>query len=410
MNKGSYIYDFILFGLISLLIFGLIGNGAQPVRLFIIALSPLLLTDVFVRPHKSLYYYRYECFFLFFWFMWALAFFYKAVDEVESLKSLFYLAIHILGFFEILWAANKATNPQQSIKYGWLTIILLSLPVAAYEFLTDFHLSMSLQDTGNTLYVNGVHIERPFASVTFGNLNSYNTVLCWSLPSLFMCNLYPRSKWEQTAGMVLMAFTSIIIIANASRGAILCLALMLMTYVYAYYKFGRNRFLLIAILILAIGALVYYLGELFMLIIERFSDQGMSDDGRSENLIKGFQAFLDSYGLGIGVGNYEPIMGDVYRVDIPAPHNLFLEVLTCFGLPVACGFLWMFLRLFRIGMREGNPFNKNMLLFCMAATLFAGIIDSTYLMKATTWMFIATSYIYIDPRYNSTNIKQVPSS
>ena len=232
MKKGNYIYDFILFGLISLLIFGLIGNGVQPVRLFIIALSPVMFADVFVGPHKSIYYYRYECFFLAFWLLWAAAFFYKAVDEVESLKNLLYLAIHILGFLEVLWAANKATNPQQSIKYGWLAIILLSLPVAAYEFLTDFHLAMSLQDTGNTLYVNGVHIERPFASVTFGNLNSYNTVLCWALPSLFLCNLYPRSKWEQTMGMVLMAFTSIIIVANASRGAILCLALMLMTYVY----------------------------------------------------------------------------------------------------------------------------------------------------------------------------------
>ncbi len=400
MKKGSYIYDFILFLLIALLVFGMVGNGAQPVRLFIIALSPLMLTDAFMRQHRSVYYYRYECFFLLFWFLWALAFFYKAVDEVESIKNMIYLAVHILGFLEILWAANKARNPQQSIKYGWLAFILLSIPVAAYEFLTDFHLSMSYQDTGNMLYVNGVHIARPFASVTFGNLNSYNTVLCWALPSLFMCNLYPRSKWEQTLGFVLMALTALIIIANASRGAILCLALMLATYMYAYYKFGRNRYLLIVVLALAIAALVYYLGELFLLIIERFSDQGMGDDGRTENLVKGFQAFFDSYGLGIGIGNYAPVMGDVYRVEFAAPHNLFLEVLVCFGLPIAIGFLGMFARLARIGFRQGTPFNRNMLLFCLTATLFAGIVDSNYLMKVPTWMFMASAYIYVDSRYN----------
>lgn len=405
MNKGSYIYDLILFGLIALLVFGMIGNGLQPVRLFIIALSPIMMVDVFRRPHQSIYYYRYECFFLLFWFLWALAFFYKAVDEVESLKNLIYLAVHILGFFEILWAANKANNPQQAIKYGWLALMLLSIPVAAYEFLTDFHLSMSLQDTGNTLYVNGVHIERPFASVTFGNLNSYNTVLCWALPSLFMCNLYPHSEWEQFLGFTLMGLTSLIIIANASRGAILCLGLMLAAYIYAYYKFGRNRYLLISVLVLAIGALVYYLGDLFLIILERFSDQGVGDDGRTENLVKGFQAFLDSYGLGIGVGNYGPIMGDVYRVEFAAPHNLFLEVLVCFGLPIAIGFIGMFVRLVRIGLHYGTPFNRNMMLFCFTATLFAGIIDSTYLMKVTTWMFIATTYIYIDPKYNKTNNK-----
>ena len=165
MKKGSYFYDLILFGLIALLIFGMIGNGAQPVRLFILAVSPIMLTDVFSRSHKSLYYYRYECFFLFFWFLWALSFFYKSVEEVESLKHTVYLLTHILGFLEVLWAANKAKDPQQAIKYGWLAVILLSIPIAVYEFLTDFHFSMSFQDTGTTLYVHGVHIERPFASV-----------------------------------------------------------------------------------------------------------------------------------------------------------------------------------------------------------------------------------------------------
>ena len=129
----------------------------------------------------------------------------------------------------------------------------------------------------------------------------------------------------------------------------------------------------------------------------------MSDDGRSENIIKGFQAFLDSYGLGIGVGNYGPVMGDVYRVEFAAPHNLFLEVLVCFGLPIAIGFIGQFLRIAHIGLRQGTPYNRNMLLFCLTATLFAGIVDSNYLMKVPTWMFMASAYIYVDSRYNQKN-------
>ena len=400
MKKGHYIYDLILFGLIALLIFGSIGNGAQPVRLFILALSPFMVLDVLRRPHQSLHYYRYECFFLLFWFLWSLSFFYKAVDEIESAKHVIYLLIHSLGFLEVLWAANKAVNPQHAIKYGWLALIALSIPIAIYEFLTDFHLSMSFQETGTTMYVHGIHIERPFASVTFGNLNSYNTVLCWALPSLFMCNLYPKGKFDKAIGFTLIAFITLIIIANASRGAILCLMLMLGTYVYAYYKMGRNRTLLIIILVLSIGALFYYLGELFILILERFDDQGMSDDGRSENLIKGFQAFIDSYGLGIGIGNYGPIMGDIYRVQFAAPHNVFLEILVCFGLIVFVGFIAMCIRIVRRCLKIGTAFNRNMLLFCSVAFVLAGIIDSNYWMKATTWMFFVSAYIYLDPRYN----------
>ena len=58
------------------------------------------------------------------------------------------------------------------------------------------------------------------------------------------------------------------------------------------------------------------------------------------------------------------------------------------------------IRLVRIGLHKGTPFNRNMLLFCIAAVLFAGIIDSNYIMKATTWMFLASVYIYVDSRYN----------
>ena len=400
MKQGSYFYDLVLFGLIASLIFGLIGNGAQPVRLLIIALSPLMLTDAFMRPHQSIYYYRYECFFLLFWWLWAVSFFYKAVDEAESLKHVVYLLVHTLGFLEILWAANRAPHPQQAIKYGWLVFILLSIPVALYEFLTDFHLPISYQDTGSTLYMNGIHVSRPFASVTFGNLNSYNTMLCWGLPSLFMCNLYPRNSLEKMVGFVLMLMVTLIIVANASRGAILCMMLMMGTYGYAYYRMGRNRILLITILILVLGAFVYYLGEMFLLILERFSDQGMEDTGRLDNIVQGLKATLDSYGLGIGIGNYEPIMNDIYRVDPPAPHNLFLEVLVLFGVPIALGFVGLFLHVGCICLRRGTPFNRNMLLFSVAALLFAGIIDSNYIMKATTWMFIATLYVYVDSRYN----------
>lgn len=400
MRQGRYIYDIILYGLITLLVFGLIGNGAQPVRLFTLALSPFMIIDAIKRPHPSLHYYRFECFFLLFWLLWAISFLYKAEDMEESVKHTIYLFIHILGFLEVLWAANKAKDPQQAIKYGWLSVILFSIPIAVYEFLTDFHLPMSIQDTGTTMVFSGIHVDRPFASVTFGNLNSYNTVLCWALPSLFMLNLYPRSKWEQTMGLVLMGMAALIIVANASRGAILCLILMLGTYIYSYYRMGRNRTLLTIILVTGIGLFVFYLGELFIMILERFSDQGVSDDGRVENLEKGFQAFLDSYGLGIGIGNYGPIMGNVYRVLYAAPHNLFLEVLVCFGLLNAIGFVGMFIHVIRTSLKTGISFNRDMLLFCTAAIIFAGIIDSNYIMKATTWMFIATTYVYTDPRYN----------
>jgi O-antigen ligase len=145
--------------------------------------------------------------------------------------------------------------------------------------------------------------------------------------------------------------------------------------------------------------LVYFLFDIFFVILKRFSTQGMQDTGRVENIVQGVIALADSGGLGIGIGNYGPIMGEVYGVRYAAPHNVFLEVLVCFGLVVFLIFLGMIYRLFKFA-RASEHSNRVLWLFSMIALLFAGIVDSNYLMKVPTWAFLATTYIYVDKRYN----------
>lgn len=402
MRLKNNIYDYILIILIGLLAFGNYGNGAQPARLLIVALMPIMVVGLVRHPSSTAYYYKYESFFLLAWWLWSLAFLYKAEELSESIKHQIYLFIHIFGVLEVFWLANKATDPQRSLQRGWILLLIITLPIAINEFITDTHLSNSLRDSGAVMKYGHISIERPFAAVSFGNLNSYNTVLCWALPSLFFFNLYPKYKSDQIIGYILLFLVIVVIVANASRGAILCLGVMIMTYIYAYYQTGRNRVALIAIVSLISIVFVYYLFDIFFVILKRFSTQGMQDTGRVENIVKGLAALFDSGGLGIGIGNYGPIMKLIYKVRFAAPHNLLLEVLVCFGLPVFIGFVWMLVRLYRFG-KSGDTINKNMLLFSSAAFLFAGIVDSNYLMKVPTWMFLATTYIYVDKRYNKKN-------
>lgn len=402
MRQKTNIYDYILIILIGLLAFGNYGNGAQPVRLLIMALMPFMTIELIRRPSSTAYYYKYECFFMFGWWIWALAFMYKAEELSESIKHLIYLFIHIIGVLEIFWLANKASDPQRSLQRGWILLLLVTLPIAINEFITDTHMSNSLRDSGAVMKYGNISIERPFAAVTFGNLNSYNTVLCWALPSLFFFNLYPKYKSDQVLGYILLFLIIVVIVANASRGAILCLGVMIMTYIYAYYQTGRNRVALIVVVSLISIVFIYFLFDIFFVILKRFSTQGMQDTGRVENIVQGIAALFDSGGLGIGIGNYGPIMKLVYKVRFAAPHNLLLEVLVCFGIPVFIGFVGMLLRIYRFAQIADRP-NRDMLLFCGTALLFAGIIDSNYLMKVPTWVFIATTYIYVDKRYNKKN-------
>ena len=223
--------------------------------------------------------------------------------------------------------------------------------------------------------------------------------MCWALPFLFMWNLYPQKKKDRLIGVTLLLLTMFVIIANSSRGAILCLAALFLVYSYCYFRIGRNKMLLVLAYAVVIGFFAYYLVDIFLLITERFTIQGFGDDGRSENITQGAQAFLDSFGLGIGIGNYEPIMGMVYRVEYAAPHNLSLEIFVLYGILIFIGYLGMLLHLILI-MRRGTQYNKFAFLFCAVSLVFAGIIDSQYLMKVPTWMFMACLFIYFDEQYN----------
>lgn len=397
-------YDLILVAMATLLVFGELGNGLQAVRLFALALSPFLFVEALRRPLFSVYYYRYECVFMPFWFAFAIAFLYKAEVLSESIKHVIYLMCHMLIFFEIIWASLKAKNPQQSLILGWTFMLVLSFPVAFYELMNDFHLSTSVQDTGEVLKINGVEIERRFASVTFGNLNSYNTVICWSLPFLFSSILYPRWRFSSLSSILILFVTVFIVVANSSRGAFLCFGAVILIFLYCYAHIGKHRVSLFSFLIIGFIAFVYSVYEIFFLILERFDTQGLGDYGRIENIICGTDAFLKSGMMGIGIGNYSVVLGRDYHVAFTAPHNLLLEVLVLFGIFVFLGVLGMFFRLFLFA-RRGARFNKYMFMLFFTCLVCAGVVDSNYVMKATTWVFVASFYVFVDQRYNCQNIE-----
>ena len=406
-------YDRMLVLICWLMAAGLVGGLFQPARLLMVMLLPLFLDDVF-RPNKvcgeplrQTPSYRYELFFFLIWWLYAGISLLWAIEPTESTKSFIHLTFCFLGFGEVLWLSSRARSPQHAILVGWFLMFLSTLPIAAYEFLTDHHLSMSVQESDLKMSV-GAHtqVARRFASVTFGNLNSYNVVLCLTFCLMMIYTL--RDKWQsRLCGYIAIIIIVVLIVKNCSRAALICLIFGLALYAFVMLKQRAHAYVILFCLAVAFGLFIYRFSDIFSAIFDRFRFQGFEDRGRTEMLIYGIQELRESSWMGIGIENFVPVMTNKYKAYVAAPHNLLLEIGVQFGVIILAGFIGLFIRVSK-GARKGSSFNRTAALLSILPLIPISIIDSTYLLKITTWVYLASVYILCLPQYNDS--KPIPVS
>lgn len=398
-------YDRLLVLMCWLMAAGQVGGFLQPVRLLVILLLPLFIDD-FLRPNKvcdaplrETPSFKYERFLFIFWWLYAGLGLLWAIEPTNSIKSFIHLTLCFLSFGEVLWLSAHAKAPQYALLVGWFLMFLTTLPIASYEFLTDHHLSMSVQKSDLMMNVSAhSQIARRFASVTFGNLNSYNVVLCMTF-CLMMIHTLRDHRMSRICGYTAIIGIIVLIICNRSRAALICLIFGLVIYTFALMKQRANaQFILFGIFIV-LGLFIYQFADMFNAVIDRFKYLGLDDKGRTEMLVYGIQELKSSHWLGIGIENFAPIMTDKYHTYIAAPHNLFLEVGVQFGMVILAGFIGLFIRIYKES-KKGSMFNKMAALLSILPLLPISIIDSTYLLKVTTWVYFASIYILCFHQYN----------
>ena len=392
------IYDNLLLLFLSLLIFGGIGGSLQPIRIFVILCSPFTFSH-FLRNRKETFRYQYEIFLFAFWTLYGLITLFWSRIFMNSIKEMLYLILNFFGFLTIIYLANKASNPQNSILKGWLLLFLLTLPIALYELWFDVHLPISFLDKGLIMKIGSQVLNRKFASVTFGNLNGYNTLLCYMLPFILGFSVKSLSKIQTLFIWLIIFCLSYIIVMNGSRGAVLCLLLGYSVFALFYLK--KKGILIILSIIILVGiymSINYH--EVFVIIAKRFTALGLRDPERSKILTSGWDAFLRSGMFGIGAGNFMPTMNSVYHLKITAPHNLFLEIGVQYGLVIFLLFMGMILRLF---LKQYGNHNKSARFITLAALVMfplTSIIDSGYILGIGIWLFLASLYVIADKNYN----------
>jgi len=410
-------FDYILIALLTLMAFGSIGGFWQPVRVAELLLLPWMVYDLLRTRPRITTTAKWIAGFFAFWWIWAAVSLFWACDLIAGIKYVVHLDIYMMSFAEIIWLGRRAGKPMQSLTIGWLLAAMLTVPTALWELVTDRHLSTSVRQC---LYYRLSETElmpRPFAAGTFDNLNAYNVLLGCSLAVL--TTALQRSRRWLTAGYG-MAYLCIIVIllSNGSRGALLAVLVALIT-LTILAEHASNR-VIGGVLLLAITAWIGlgmsgrhmpsfvdawseetcqewrvkmdldWDGETNSLLTTRVA-QGMRDASRADIWKACGEEIVDSHLLGVGAANYVCALQKHPDCPYLAPHNLFLEVLLQFGIVVFAGFmvflLWPFWRC-----RKDKTMRHDCLTI-LIILLPLTIVDSTFLLKAHTWMIIATLYL-----------------
>lgn len=386
------IYDRLIMLLISLQAFGLLGGFLRPVRVFAYC-SILFVIIYFLNNRKKFIQYNYEFFFFAFWVIYAVISLTWVIDYGKAFLSIYQLMVSIFLFFTLIWLAGKANKPKESIIKGWILLFLLTLPIALYELTFDLHLPMSVQEEGETI---GGILSRRFASVTFGNLNTYNLVLCYTLPFLLLAITRFTKKRQLFVNILLLVLLCYIVIINSSRAAILTVGVGLLLFLIYYLKKGKGRLLFVSIGLVVVFFVIKNFELIFLVTLYRFQSAGFEDSTRSILLLNAWDALKNSYLLGVGAGNMEASMAS-YGTRIVVLHNLFMEIALQYGVYVFCGFLIILWRIIWKGMMYPEIRWFILIAFCVLG--ISSVIDARYLPKDYIWLFLGSLSIVVDKRY-----------
>lgn len=390
-------FDNLLVLFISLQSLGIIGGALQPIRIFIFACIPSMIT-YFITHKTNLKHFRYELIFFIFWIFYALLSLGWAIIPQDSLKEVMYLIVNFIAIFVFYYLSLNANNPYNSIIKGWITLFLITLPVALYEIIYDVHLPISYQESESMMNFGFEAIIRNFASVTFGNLNGYNLMLTYTLPFVTSLFFIKGNKISVILKFVIFLFLIYLVFSNSSRAAFMCLIISVL--VLSFYILKNRKMIIVysAFIVGAIVSILYFFADNLTVLFLRFGTQGLEDTGRSDLIKYGFDALLNSYFLGIGAGNFMPTMSQVYKLDLTASHNFLLEIIVPYGLMVFVFFLGWLIRIFKNQQTNPNKISKYIIICSLLCFPITSIINSGYILNVWVWMFLA-SLVVISDKY-----------
>ncbi len=384
-------FDWLIVLTITLLIFGWIGGAIQIIRIFSICMLPI--TPIFYYHQKDHFIHHINLtgvFLLFYAFCLTVIYNKTYAWSTVSYVEWGFLLLNCNLLMSLLLFAQRAVHPQKSIAIGWMIFVLLTGLIGLREIITGTHLptNSGQQELLEMGYgINGI-MDKTYAAATFGNYNEYVTALCSALPFLTYLIYNAQSFKKMTVPLLCLLLASVIIVVNASRGGILCIALCGIVYLFYYKRTSfRYKWLFLSVLCLCIALAIHKWGELlFSQITQRMAATTFSESGRTRIWQESWQAIRETWGFGGGSGVF------VNKFS-PVSHSIILEILVLYGLPGLFVFGWL---IWKIWIRRKGSLVSTKMVLTMVFIMFIpySIINSNYLQYAFFWVFLASLLIF----------------
>lgn len=325
-----------------------------------------------------------------------------------------------LAFALTLICLPHKQDAVRALEAGWIIALLVTSAVGVRELLTGQHLPNYLLRL-DPLVVKQSHL----VASLFGNPNAFAAFLVSIYPFLARRLVLAQGKrrfWVVGAMLLDVAM----ILPTGSR--ICVVAVVILTVISIALGGRRFRRSVLSVVIAAAAALVIVgigaVQTLLLRLIDRPSYSGgligmiasasdqSSSSGIRLNLIKdGFWMLQDTYGLGVGAGNFEPTMASG-TVPYPTsgtidPHNAWMEVLAQYGIVVALILAIWLVWCFRVGVLALRPVSVvpndglmrsfgMFLIMSVVGLALSGTANSSFLDAAPNWVLLGSMALILD--------------
>ncbi len=308
-----------------------------------------------------------------------------------------YNIVHFILFFELILFSRFAKNPINAIVYGCLLAVAISAVIAFWELTTDHHLTTSKLEEARASMVGTNRFVRYFSAVTFYNFNMYVTFLCLLLPFLFwgISNRQNSSK-TRSFFVAITIIAIILILYNGSRGGLLASFLMIVIYFLCTLKINKKSMLYAALFLFLLFLILHRYGDSILntLAIRGDIQGSIRDEARFSIWSNVMKVVNDYLWIGCGAGGLTAAMSNNSPEGVTISHNVFLEVLSQYGIVFFCCFISYLVSIIKKSRTITDTPRKICLYQYVIAFPIVGIINSGYLEQPALWTTMAIIYIF----------------